>query len=232
MTGRIPTGRPDVRGLLRRLWWCLILTGCTGNPAHAEVGVAEIERSGDVLQFVLPLTAMGFAWLTGGDDGPAHWREEIAASGPWPDPDPFALNPIPSAWTATPRTELLTAVATSYGVTYGLKFSINAERPNGGPHSFPSGHTALSFTGATYIYKHHGPWLGIPALAAASYVGWSRVESRNHSWTDVIAGATIGISSNYLHETMAFGPGQLSVTPKLFTNDHQMTPGLALSFRW
>jgi len=83
------------------------------------------------------------------------------------------------------------------GTTGLLKYSIDKERPNGKPHSFPSGHTSLAFSGATFLQKRYGWESGIPALVTASFVGWSRIESDNHYLRDVLAGGAIGIVSTY-----------------------------------
>lgn len=87
------------------------------------------------------------------------------------------------------------------GVTMGLKYGIDARRPNGGSHSFPSGHTSISFASAEFMRKRYGWAYGIPTYAAASYVAWTRVEARKHYERDVIAGAGIGILSSYIFTT-------------------------------
>ena len=69
--------------------------------------------------------------------------------------------------------------------TYLLKISINKKRPNGGGWSFPSGHTSWAFSNAAFIHKRYGNRFGLPAFILASFVGWSRVESKNHYWNDV-----------------------------------------------
>jgi membrane-associated phospholipid phosphatase len=88
--------------------------------------------------------------------------------------------------------------ALTEGVTYGLKYTVNERRPNGGSHSFPSGHSSVSFSAAEFLRKRYGWEFGIPAYAAASFVAYSRVESREHYPHDVIAGAAIGIVSSYI----------------------------------
>lgn len=90
------------------------------------------------------------------------------------------------------------STALSLGVTYGLKFTIDAKRPNGGNKSFPSTHASISFTSAEFMRKHYGWEYGIPAYAVATFVAYSRVESNQHYNRDVIAGAVIGIGSSYL----------------------------------
>ncbi len=87
--------------------------------------------------------------------------------------------------------------ALSLGATFALKYTVNEERPNGNGQSFPSGHTSISFASAEFLRKRYGWEYGLPAYAAASFVGYSRVESDNHYWHDVIAGAAIGFASSY-----------------------------------
>lgn len=86
----------------------------------------------------------------------------------------------------------------TWGVTYTLKYTIDAKRPNGGRHSFPSGHTSISFCSAEYLRKRYGWEFGLPAYTLAAFVGYSRVESRSHYARDVIAGAALGVTSSYL----------------------------------
>ncbi|MEY2428140.1 MAG: hypothetical protein QOJ40_1025 [Verrucomicrobiota bacterium] len=90
------------------------------------------------------------------------------------------------------------SAALTLGVTYGLKYTVNERRPNGGTQSFPSGHSSISFSAAEFMRKRYGWEYGLPAYALASFVAYSRVESRQHYAHDVIAGASIGIVSSYL----------------------------------
>jgi len=84
-------------------------------------------------------------------------------------------------------------------VTYGLKYTVSETRPNGvDNHSFPSGHTSTSFASAEFVRERYGWGYGIPAYIAASFVGYSRIESKEHYTRDVIAGAVIGIGSSWL----------------------------------
>jgi membrane-associated phospholipid phosphatase len=94
--------------------------------------------------------------------------------------------------------ELGKSLSLALGVTYGLKFSIDEERPNGNNQSFPSAHTSLSFSSAEFIRKRYGWYYGLPAYVAASFVAYSRVASKQHYTHDVIAGAAIGIGGSYL----------------------------------
>lgn len=87
--------------------------------------------------------------------------------------------------------------ATTAGVTTILKQGIDSKRPNGGDHSFPSGHTAFAFQGAAFILRRYGWKLGILALLLACFVGYSRIEAKKHWPRDVLVGAVIGIASSY-----------------------------------
>jgi len=88
------------------------------------------------------------------------------------------------------------AYASTMTVVYVLKPTIDRTRPDGGHHSFPSGHTASAFAGAAFIQRRYGWRVGGPAYALASFVGVSRVEAKRHHPSDVVAGAVIGIAAN------------------------------------
>ena len=88
--------------------------------------------------------------------------------------------------------------ATSTAATYGLKYTIHETRPNGGKHSFPSFHASAAFSCASFIQQRYGWAYGIPAYLAASFIGYSRIESKNHYFGDVIAGAAIGVIPNLI----------------------------------
>ncbi len=91
------------------------------------------------------------------------------------------------------------SLATTMAVTFTLKYSIDAERPNGeNSRSFPSGHTSSAFSSATFLQLRYGWEYGVPAYAVATFVAWSRVYSDHHYTRDVIAGAAIGAVSSYI----------------------------------
>ncbi|MDO8956910.1 MAG: phosphatase PAP2 family protein [Deltaproteobacteria bacterium] len=97
------------------------------------------------------------------------------------------------------------SAALTLGVTYGLKYAVDEKRPNGGSQSFPSTHASISFSSAEFIRKRYGWEYGVPAYLAATFVAYSRVESRDHYAHDVIAGAVIGIVSSYVFTTPFLG---------------------------
>lgn len=83
------------------------------------------------------------------------------------------------------------------GTVKGLKEVITTRRPDGSDYaSFPSGHSAWAFMGATMAARElawKSPWYAMGAYAVASGVAMERVIDSHHYPTDVIAGATIGI---------------------------------------
>ncbi|MCL1074411.1 phosphatase PAP2 family protein [Shewanella dokdonensis] len=83
-----------------------------------------------------------------------------------------------------------------------LKYTIHERRPDGNSNdSFPSAHTSLTFSAATYIQQRYGWKSALPFYAAASYVGWTRVQSDRHYTKDVVAGALIGyLNARYFTE--------------------------------
>lgn len=84
-------------------------------------------------------------------------------------------------------------------LSYGLKFAINKERPNGeNNYSFPSAHTSVAFSSAGFIQRRYGWEFGIPAYAIAGYIAYTRIEANKHDGWDVIAGAVIGTGMSYL----------------------------------
>lgn len=90
-------------------------------------------------------------------------------------------------------------MGTTVATTELLKRAVGSERPNGrDDRSFPSGHTSISFAAAGHLHARYGWQWGAPALAAAAFVGVSRVEARQHRWEDVIAGALIGTATAHL----------------------------------
>jgi hypothetical protein len=67
--------------------------------------------------------------------------------------------------------------------------------------SWPSGHSANAFTGATLLHLEYGkkyPWLSVGGYAIASLVGSLRILNNKHAMNDVVAGAGIGILSTSL----------------------------------
>lgn len=96
--------------------------------------------------------------------------------------------------------QLLESFVLETGLVIGMKRIINRKRPNGKNYSFPSGHTAVSFMSSTYLWKRYGWQYGLPSTLLASFVGYSRfgVDEPVHYFSDVVAGAIIGIGTSWI----------------------------------
>ena len=122
------------------------------------------------------------------------------------------------------RAQFRQSLLTTMLLTHALKRAVPDTRPNGGPHSYVSGHTSAAFWGASFIQRQYGWRYGVPAYMAASFVGWSRIKAQRHFFDDVVRGATVGVAGNrYLTRLY---DRDIHLTP---TADHG-TYGLNLNF--
>ena len=132
-----------------------------------------------------------------------------------------------SSW---PR--LFASSLASYGVmaafVNGIKYTASELRPDGSTrNSWPSGHTATAFVGATILHKEYGltrsPWYSIGGYTVATATGVMRVLNNRHWISDVLSGAGIGILSTEL----AYGICDLLFKGKgLLMNDLAYYPDL------
>lgn len=84
-------------------------------------------------------------------------------------------------------------------VVQTMKGSISVRRPSGVDYrSFPSGHTAVAFTGIHLFYREYvdlPPWLSISGYTLATLTGVLRSLNSAHWLSDVLTGASLGILS-------------------------------------
>ena len=104
------------------------------------------------------------------------------------------------------------SIGATLATTWLLKVTIDARRPNGGNHSFPSGHTAAAMSGAAFLTRRYGLRIGLPAIGLASFVAYSRVEADAHHPRDVVAGAALSFLSAMLLVEPYDG---LAITPQV-----------------
>ncbi len=80
-----------------------------------------------------------------------------------------------------------------------IKYSTRIERPDkSAKNSFPSGHTAVAFMGAEFLwqeYKDISIWYGITGYTIAIGTGVFRMYNDRHWFADVLVGAGLGILS-------------------------------------
>lgn len=152
----------------------------------------NIEKTGDVLQLLIPAVGYGATWYLDDQEG---------------------------------RSSFYKSISTNIAATCTIKYAVNRKRPNGGRHSFPSGHTSAAFQGAAFIHKRYGLEYAISAYAGAAFVGYSRVQADKHYVSDVIAGALLGTASSFYFTTEYKG---CSITP--IVSDEKF--GISISKKW
>ncbi|WP_205527246.1 phosphatase PAP2 family protein [Solimonas sp. K1W22B-7] len=208
-----------------------LLAGGQASADDSTQTLDNVEMSGDLLQFGVPVIGLALTFLLTRDRdtpkfdfsmlaapaAPGVADGDVAGGLNWPGP---TLN-------GSPQRDFALAFTRMEVATYGLKYAVDAERPNGGPRSFPSGHTASAFMGAEFIRKEYGWGWGVPAYLTAGWVGYSRVETHNHYWRDVVAGALIGVASNHDFDTIRLRHGELSIGPTMLLPNSVSRPAAA-----
>ena len=94
--------------------------------------------------------------------------------------------------------------------THALKHLIHSKRPNGGKHSFPSGHTSFVFSSPSYLFFRYGAQESMLEFILASTVAASRVHGLYHHTRDVLAGAILAAANQYFF----YHHYQLTLLPK------------------
>jgi len=198
----------------------LIVCLCPLSPERAFAANQSITRTGDILQLVLPGLAVGSTFFAGND------------AGGW--------------WDREGSKEVALSITTTSAIVLTGKEAAHKFRPDESDrNSFPSGHTSASFSGASFIWRRYGWQWGLPAAAAASFVGYSRFQANQHYADDILAGASIAVLSNLIwvdrkHDGVSFLPVALDggagfrialttggaqdsemTTPKLDVTDHR-----------
>lgn len=98
------------------------------------------------------------------------------------------------------RTGVLLISNTLTGISVDfLKDKTHRLRPSGANHrSFPSGHSANAFAAAEFMrreYQDTSPWFAYAGYTVAGTTGALRLMNNDHWFSDVVAGAGIGILS-------------------------------------
>ena len=124
---------------------------------------------------------------------------------------------------------VLASVITAGATTAAIKVIVGRVRPTDASDqydfkpftqndAFPSGHTTMAFALATSLAEEiHRPWATAILYAGASGTAWSRLNDHKHWLSDVLAGATIGITAGNVIEgrwrIFGLGPPQFLVRP-------------------
>lgn len=129
--------------------------------------------------------------------------------------------PTRSDWGRLVVSQSFSVVLTG-GSVYALKRLVGSERPDrSDDRSFPSGHSAWAFAGATVVARELGwrsPWYSVGAYAFATGIAIERIAVRRHSAVDVTAGALIGVAmteAGYFLADRVFGTRGLGESYRL-----------------
>ncbi len=202
-----------MRGLPQVALLAAVLS-CAGVRAAEPLSTSQqhVEKAGNIVRIAIPVAALAATFLL----EPQH-----------PNPDQRKFTSLLMG--GSPLHDLALGLGRAWVVTGGLKLAIHEQRPNGGSHSFPSGHAATAFAGAEFIRKEYGWAWGTPAYLAAGFVAWSRVDAKQHYTHDVLAGAVIGVLANHDFWRFNTPAGQLALAPSLLQTGHHTVPGLAFA---
>jgi undecaprenyl-diphosphatase len=106
--------------------------------------------------------------------------------------------------------DLIESFLLANAVTGTFKIALGRRRPNATDDpfelrpvdvnsSFPSGHTTSAFAAATTLSEYYPTWpVVVPAFAAASAVGFSRMYANQHWGSDVVGGALVGFGVSHM----------------------------------
>ena len=100
--------------------------------------------------------------------------------------------------------QLVLATGATVGTALVLSHFVKEERPycKGLPgcdnRAFPSDTAALAFAPAQYLWNRYGWEYGVPAYAAAGFVGATRVISKEHTVWDVATSGVISWTYNWI----------------------------------
>lgn len=129
---------------------------------------------------------------------------------------------------------LTQALAVNGVTTLILKAAANTRAPDGERHAWPSGHTSSAFTVAAVLNEYYGPWVGVPSLALAGLVGYQRLDSRVHDFSDVVFGAMLGyvVGTSIARDQQAELPELFGMQVIPYADPQTGAAGLALYKQW
>ncbi len=129
---------------------------------------------------------------------------------------------------------LTQALAVNGVTTLALKWAANTRAADDEPYAWPSGHTSSAFTVAAVLNEYYGPWVGVPSLALAGLVGYQRLDSRVHDFSDVVFGGMLGyvIGTSIARDGKAQLPELFGMKVIPYADPYTGASGLALYKQW
>jgi membrane-associated phospholipid phosphatase len=129
---------------------------------------------------------------------------------------------------------LIQALTVTDVSTLLLKASTNTRGPDNDHFSWPSGHASSAFATAAVLNEYYGPWVGLPSFAMAGLVGYQRIGSREHDFSDVVFGAMLGyvIGTSVARDGKAQFPELFGMKVIPYVEPNSGSTGLALLKEW
>jgi membrane-associated phospholipid phosphatase len=130
--------------------------------------------------------------------------------------------------------QLVLATGATLATSYLLSHVVKEERPyckgevGCDDRAFPSDTSALAFAPAQYLWNRYGWEYGLPAYAAAGFVGAERVVSGEHRVWDVATSGVISWAYNWVITSRYRAPD--NVYSGIYATPHGAM--VALNYRW
>jgi membrane-associated phospholipid phosphatase len=175
----------------RQSTWVILAIG-GGAAAMArpfDVELNEQLKDADGLRAVLrPGKYLGYAWVQGGAAAGIYLIGRYAMA----RPPGGGTNKVAHLGFDLVRANLITQ-----GLTYGIKYAVQRNRPTGECCSFPSGHASVTFATAAVLERHLGYRASWPMFVIAGAVSASRLTDNRHYLSDVLFGSALGMAAGW-----------------------------------
>jgi membrane-associated phospholipid phosphatase len=170
-------------------WVILAIGGAAAAAAHPidDTVNAHLQGSDAAEWFFAAGKVIGNGWVLGGAAVGTYLIGRYAMA-----PTEGKTNKVSHTGADLIRAELVAAA-----LTYGIKISVQRDRPTGECCSFPSGHASGTFAAASVLERHFGYRNAWPTLVIASYVAASRLHDNRHFLSDVLFGSALGMASGW-----------------------------------
>ncbi len=229
------------------VWLCISFVQAQQNDSLQFSEKESSEYSFHVKDLIIPSALIGYGLISLENDHLKYFNHEIREEVTEHIDDKFTIDDV-SQYAPMASVYALNAfgvkgkhnfkdrtiiIGTSFlimsATTLTLKNITKVQRPDQTAfNSFPSGHTATAFMGAEFLYQEYkdvSPWYGIVGYTIAAGTGIFRMYNNRHWFSDVVAGAGIGILSTkigyWLYPWMK---------RKIFKVKRQSINGLAMPF--
>ena len=207
----------DIEWVVVRLIWALALLMpqvATAEPTGLELDVRALLRPASLGGFVLALGAAGVAHRFDDEfNGPVDNEliEPVLDFGNFYFETEYSVVSVAGVWamskvvgwkeTGVVSGEVLRALVLANAMVAPLKVTVGRTRPDRtNDWSFPSGHSANAFAMSTVLSRRYGRWVGIPLCALAATVPVARIHGQHHFFSDVVAGAILGVVAGWAVE--------------------------------